>query len=170
MKTSFQRIAARLAIIVICVVALCAIDLIVKHLVVSELMNPPRIIRVTPFFNLTLAYNPGVSFGLLADTMGSAPRLFALLQGMIVLGLIVWAVMTKKIAERVSIAVVAGGASGNVVDRFLNLSVTDYLDFHAYGWSWPAFNLADVFIVCGAFALVAISFRQDRQANPSART
>ncbi|MFJ1311852.1 signal peptidase II [Agrobacterium sp. P15N1-A] len=170
MKMSRGRIVARLAIVVIWVVALCVIDLTVKHLVVSELMNPPRIIPVTPFFNLTLAYNSGVSFGLLADTMGSAPRLFALLQGVIVLGLVMWAVMTKKIAERVSITVVAGGASGNVVDRFLNLSVTDYLDFHAFGWSWPAFNLADVFIVCGAFILVAISFRRDRHTNSPAST
>lgn len=169
MTTSVSKFAARLALVLLWVSALCVIDLTVKHLVVTELMDPPRVLPITPFFNLMLAYNPGVSFGLFSDTIGSAPRLFALLQGIIVLALVVWTVMTRDIAERVSITAVAGGASGNVVDRFWNLSVTDYLEFHAFGWSWPAFNLADVFIVCGAFAIVAISFRKDSGTNSRAK-
>lgn len=167
MKLSFKKIATRLLLVALWVAALCITDLAVKHLVVTKLMDPPRVIPVTSFFNLMLAYNPGVSFGLFADTMGSAPRLFAALQGVIVIGLLAWAVLARATAERISITAVAGGASGNVVDRFWNLSVTDYLDFHAFGWSWPAFNLADVFIVCGAFTLVAISFRQGKHTNPS---
>ena len=170
MKASLNEITARAALVLLWVAALCLIDLTTKYLVVTELMDPPRVIPVTPFFNLVLAYNPGVSFGLFSDTMGSAPRLFALLQGVIVIALVIWAVMAKTVAERVSITAVAGGASGNVIDRFWNLSVTDYLDFHAFGWSWPAFNLADVFIVCGAFLLVAISLRPDRHAISLAKT
>lgn len=169
MKTPLNKIAGRLALVLFWVAALCVIDLTVKHLVVTELMDPPRIIPVTPFFNLMLTYNTGISFGLFSDTMGSAPRMFALLQGIIVIGLIIWSVMARHNAERVSITAVAGGASGNVVDRFWNLSVTDYLDFHAFGWSWPAFNLADVFIVCGAFAIVVISFRKDSGTNSGAK-
>ncbi|MCR5942690.1 signal peptidase II [Ochrobactrum sp. XJ1] len=165
MTTSVNKLAAKLALVLLWVSALCIIDLTVKHLVVTELMDPPRVIPITPFFNLILAYNPGVSFGLFSDTMGSAPQLFALLQGIIVIALVIWAVMTRNVAERVSITAVAGGASGNVADRFWNLAVTDYLDFHAFGWSWPAFNLADVFIVCGAAAIVAISFSQDKGTN-----
>lgn len=167
MKMSLNKILKRLVLILFWVVALCALDLTVKNLVVTHLMTPPRVIPVTPFFNLTLAYNPGISFGLFSDTMASAPQLFAMIQGVIVIGLVIWAAMAKTVVEGLSIAAIAGGASGNIVDRFLNLHVTDYLDFHAFGWSWPAFNLADVVIVCGTFLLVAISMRQDRSQQPS---
>lgn len=142
------------------IAALCLLDLAVKYLVVNHLMDPPRVIPITSFFNLTLAYNPGVSFSLFSDAMASAPRLFALLQGCLVLGLVVWAWKAKDAMESLAITTIAGGASGNVVDRFLNLSVTDYLDFHLYGWSWPTFNLADIMIVCGALFMIAVSFRQ----------
>lgn len=169
MKTNSTVIVARLALVLLWVAALGALDLTIKYLVITELMSPPRVIPVTPFFNLMLAYNPGVSFGLFSDTMGSAPRMFAALQGVIVVGFVIWAVRAKTIAERVSVTVMAGGASGNVVDRFWNLNVTDYLDFHAFGWSWPAFNLADVFIVCGTLLLVATSILQDGRATSPAK-
>ncbi|CAN7740145.1 signal peptidase II [Neorhizobium sp. LjRoot104] len=142
------------------IATLCLLDLAVKYLVVNHLMDPPRVIPITAFFNLTLAYNPGVSFSLFSDAMASAPRLFALLQGGLVLGLVVWAWKAKYALESLAITTIAGGASGNVVDRLLNLSVTDYLDFHLYGWSWPTFNLADIMIVCGALFMIAVSFRQ----------
>jgi len=156
------------AFILLWVVALCLLDLTVKYLVVNHLMNPPRIIPITAFFNLTLAYNPGVSFSLFSDVMASAPRLFALAQGGLVLGLAVWAWKTKDTMESLAITTIAGGASGNVVDRFFNMSVTDYLDFHLYGWSWPTFNLADVIIVCGALLMIAVSFRQNRSRQSTA--
>ena len=160
MANSSMRVLKKPVLIVLWVTALCLFDLMVKHLVVTQLMNPPRIIPITEFFNLTLAYNPGVSFSLFSDAMASAPRLFALLQGGLVLGIIAWACKAKDAMESLAITTVAGGASGNVLDRFLNLSVTDYLDFHLYGRSWPTFNLADVFIVCGALLVIATTIRQ----------
>lgn len=66
-----------------------------------------------------------------------------------------------------AITAMAGGASGNVVDRLMNLRVTDYLDFHASGWSWPAFNIADVFIVCGAIVFVSASVVQTKNEHAS---
>lgn len=151
-------------LVLLWVVVLCAVDLTVKYLVATYLMNPPRILAVAPFFNLILVFNPGISFGLFSETMALSPRLFAALQGLIVLALVLWAIVSKTVAERVAIATVAGGASGNVVDRFWNSSVTDYLDFHAFGWSWPAFNLADVLIVSGTLMLVVVSMRKENNA------
>lgn len=152
-----NRLLKRLPLVLLWVAAFCILDLAVKFMIVNHLLEPPRSITVTSFFNLTLAYNPGVSFGLFSETMGSAPRLFAALQGVIVVGLVIWATRTTNVLEGLAIVGIAGGASGNVVDRFLNNSVTDYLDFHAFGWSWPTFNLADVMIVCGSILVVATS-------------
>lgn len=129
--------------------------------------NPDWNNRVDLFFNLKLTYNTGVSFGLFSDTIVSAPRLFATLQGGIVVGLVIWAVFANSVLEGMAITAMAGGASGNVVDRLMNLRVTDYLDFHASGWSWPAFNIADVFIVCGAIVLVAASVVQTKNEHAS---
>lgn len=155
----------RLTIIVIGVIAICGIDLSVKTVMAELLAGPTGTIELTPYFNLTLTYNTGVSFGLFSDTIASAPRLFATVQGGIVVGLVIWAVFANRALEGMAITAMAGGASGNVVDRLMNLRVTDYLDFHAWGWSWPAFNVADVFIVCGAIVLVAASVVQSKNEH-----
>ncbi len=157
----------RLILVVLGVVVICGIDLSVKSVMAELLEAPTGTIELTPFFNLTLTYNTGVSFGLFSDTIVSAPRLFATLQGGIVVGLVIWAVFANSVLEGTAITAMAGGASGNVVDRLMNLRVTDYLDFHASGWSWPAFNIADVFIVCGAIALVAASVVQTKKEHAS---
>ncbi|WP_286084351.1 signal peptidase II [Agrobacterium sp. FDAARGOS_525] len=157
----------RLIFIVLGVIAICVIDLSVKSVMAELLAAPTGTIELAPFFNLTLTYNTGVSFGLFSDTIASAPRLFATLQGGIVVGLVVWAIFANSVLEGMAISAMAGGASANVVDRFMHLRVTDYLDFHAYGWSWPAFNIADVFIVCGAIVLVAASVVQTKNKHAS---
>jgi signal peptidase II len=147
------------------VIAICGIDLSVKAVMAELLAGPTGTIELTPYFNLTLTYNTGVSFGLFSDTIASAPRMFATVQGGIVVGLVIWAVLANRALEGMAITAMAGGASGNVVDRLMNLRVTDYLDFHAWGWSWPAFNVADVFIVCGAIVLVAASVVQSKNEH-----
>lgn len=164
---SWNKGLLRLTFIVLGVVAICVIDLSVKSVMAELLAAPTGTIELAPFFSLTLTYNTGVSFGLLSDTIASAPRLFATLQGGIVVGLVIWAVFANRVLEGTAITAMAGGASGNVVDRLMNLRVTDYLDFHASGWSWPAFNIADVFIVCGAIALVAASVVQTKKEHAS---
>jgi signal peptidase II len=155
----------RLTLIVMGVIAICGIDLSVKAVMAELLAGPTGTIELTPYFNLTLTYNTGVSFGLFSDTIASAPRMFATVQGGIVVGLVIWAVLANRALEGMAITAMAGGASGNVVDRLMNLRVTDYLDFHAWGWSWPAFNVADVFIVCGAIVLVAASVVQSKNEH-----
>lgn len=157
----------RLTVIVLGVTAICGIDLSVKFVMAELLATPTGTIELTSFFNLKLTYNTGVSFGLFSDTIVSAPRLFATLQGGIVVGIVIWVVFANSVLEGMAITAMAGGASGNVVDRLMNLRVTDYLDFHASGWSWPAFNIADVFIVCGAIVLVAASVVQTKNEHAS---
>ena len=66
--------------------------------------------------------------------------------------------------ERLAYAFILGGALGNGVDRALRGYVVDFLDFHDRGWHWPAFNVADIAIVCGAGLLIFSAFRRPPQA------
>ena len=148
--------------------AIFLVDIALKHFMVTVVMDPPRIIPVTPFFNLVLVYNPGVSFGMFAEWISAAPQLFAVLKACIVAGLLSWAAFSRRMAERLALCMVAGGAMGNLVDRYADGHVTDYLDFYAGQWHWPSFNLADVAIVAGAgFMIVVASFQRDTATSQS---
>lgn len=135
-----------------------AVDQLVKLFMLHVVMNPLQVIEVTPFFNLVLVFNYGVSFGMFAEYVSQAPQLFAGLKLMIVVGIMIWAARAPDYRERLALGAIAGGALGNIVDRFFNGAVTDYLDFHLAGYHWPSFNLADVFIVVGALSIIVFSF------------
>ena len=109
-------------------------------------------IEVTPFFSIVLVFNRGISFGLLGD-LGVGPRALSFLALAIVVWLVVLLIRTSSKVSAASLGLVIGGALGNVVDRLRTGMVTDYLDFHFAGWHWPAFNIADIGVVCGVAAL-----------------
>jgi len=135
--------------------AALAVDFVSKWLILNVIMVPPRTIEIAPFFNLTLGFNPGVSFGMFGDFFVKQPLLLAGLTGVIAAGLFVLAVRAAKRIETCAFGLIAGGAVGNVVDRVRRGAVTDFLDFHIDGWHWPAFNMADVMIVVGVGLLIA---------------
>jgi signal peptidase II len=112
-------------------------------------------IGVTPFFNLVLTFNRGVSFGLFnaAGSTGSA-LVLSLVAAAIVLGLVWWLSRATSLLLAVSIGLIVGGAIGNVVDRIRLGEVVDFLDFHIGSWHWPAFNLADTAICLGVAGLL----------------
>lgn len=135
-------------------IATIAADQGTKWIVVKVLMDPPRIVKVAPFFNLTLGFNTGVSFGLLGDLMAESQWLLVSLQTALVLALIVWALRVGRNVNRAALSMIAGGAMGNIFDRWRQGAVTDFLDFHLAGLHWPTFNFADVFIVLGVVLLL----------------
>jgi signal peptidase II len=108
-------------------------------------------VSVFPGFDLTLLRNDGVTFGLLRG----APW-----WGLVALALVICVVLgslllrAQRSAEAIAYGAVIGGALGNVLDRIRFGGVTDFIDLYAGAWRWPAFNLADVAIVCGAAVLV----------------
>lgn len=157
-----NRVGIRLLTMASIVASALAIDQIVKFVMVEFVMQPPRIIEVTSFFDLVLVFNSGISFGMFSGQIGLYPVVFALVKTAIATALIVWGCMTNSRRERLALAVMAGGAAGNIVDRFRDGAVTDYLSLHAGAWAWPSFNLADVFVVTGAIALVACSMVKPR--------
>jgi signal peptidase II len=139
--------------------ALIALDQLVKWVVLGYFSGRGPVEPVTGFFNLVLACNKGAAFSFLASAAGWQTPLFtgfALVASVVVSVLIV-----KNPGKRLfcgALALVLGGAIGNAIDRLRIGCVVDFLDFHAGGWHWPAFNVADSAITIGAVLLILESF------------
>ena len=135
--------------------------------VMLGVMQPPRLIPVTPFFNLTLGFNEGASFGMLGGLMQG--RLWAMitLTGLIIALIGVWALRAKSGSERVGLSLIFGGALGNIIDRIRQGAVTDFLDFYWKDWHWPTFNMADVAIFIGAMLILSTALHRKRKTETS---
>jgi signal peptidase II len=110
---------------------------------------------VTSFFNVVRVHNPGAAFSFLADQGGWQRWLFSGF-AVVAAAFILW-MLSRHHAQRLfslALALILGGAVGNLVDRTVHGYVVDFLDFHLGGWHWPAFNVADAAIVCGAALLI----------------
>lgn len=157
------------------------LDQITKWFVVEELMRPEgvaetpfyvaRTLEITPFLRLVMAWNRGVSFGIFNNT-GSPHNawMLTILSLAICGGLVVWMVRSKDTLLRLALGMIVGGALGNMLDRLRFGAVADFIDVHAAGYHFPAFNIADSGITVGAMLLVVDAlFRQPRakaQSSP----
>lgn len=126
-------------------------------------------IEVSPFFNLVLVHNYGVSFGLF--TGASHWWALASIGIAMTIGLSIWMWRSQSRLQALALGLLIGGALGNVSDRFRHGAVIDFLDFHVAGNHWPAFNFADVAIFCGAGLLVFLCLQSEidppsRSGNP----
>lgn len=130
------------------------LDQLTKWLILTQVMQPSRQIEILPFFNLVLTYNRGISFGLFGGGSPWQPFLLTGLALVIVAGLLFWLRRQETLLPALAIGLVVGGALGNVVDRLRIGAVVDFLDFHAAGWHWPAFNVADSGITIGVVILL----------------
>ncbi len=111
--------------------------------------------EVTEFFNLVLVFNKGAAFSLFAQAPGwQTPLLtvFALAAAAVVSVFILRNPRKKLFC--LGLALILGGALGNLIDRLRFGHVVDFVDLHAFGWHWPAFNVADSAITLGAVLLV----------------
>lgn len=142
------RVALPLAAIIV------LLDQASKWLILTQVMEPPRIIEITGFFNLVLTYNTGISFGLFGGNAAWQPWILAALSLAIVAGLLWWLRSQDRTLPTAAIGLIVGGAIGNVIDRTHLPGVADFLDFHAAGWHWPAFNVADSAITIGVALLI----------------
>ncbi|MGY9061378.1 MAG: signal peptidase II [Rhodospirillales bacterium] len=135
-----------------------ALDQLSKWVIVAHVMNPPVQIEVTSFFNLVLAHNRGVSFGMFAAGSELGKWILVGLALMISGFLVRWLFQSSSPFSIIALGLILGGAVGNVIDRVLIGAVVDFLDFHAFGTHWPAFNVADTTIFLGAAGLIFESF------------
>jgi len=130
------------------------LDQLSKWWIVTKVMNPPTVIEVTPFFNLVLGLNTGVSFGMFGGGADFGRWALSGLAIAIAGALAVWLWRVQKPLLAVALGMIIGGAIGNVIDRVRVGAVIDFLDFHAFNYHWPAFNVADTGITLGAAALI----------------
>jgi len=131
--------------------AVAALDQLVKFWVLGFFAVHPgeNGVDVLPFFNLVLAWNRGVSFGLFNSATARGTLLFAALAAIIVAALLLWLKRAGRGWLALAIGLVIGGALGNIIDRIFRGAVVDFLDFHWGDWHWFAFNLADTAITLG---------------------
>jgi signal peptidase II len=121
---------------------------------------------VTSFFNLVLTYNKGAAFSFLASASGWQANFLTVIGiGASVFILYLLAKHGHQRLFAMSLTLILGGAVGNVIDRIAYGHVIDFLDFHAGGWHWPAFNVADSAIVGGAVLLILDEFLRVRRAK-----
>lgn len=119
---------------------------------------PFHSIEILPFFNLVMVWNKGISFGMLNNGTEIAQYVLSGAALVISLGFLAWFSRTTSKLQALTIMMVVAGAIGNVIDRVRFGAVVDFLDFHALGYHFPAFNVADSCICVGVFLLIIQSF------------
>lgn len=115
---------------------------------------PGDVIRVTPFLNLVMVWNRGVSFGLFQMDDATGRFLLLAFSGTVVVLLAFWLARAKNAALALGIGLVIGGAVGNMIDRIFLGAVADFFHLHAFGYDWYVFNVADAAIVFGVGVLM----------------
>lgn len=142
-----------------CAALAFAVDQATKAAALAAVPALSRGVEVLPFFDLVLVRNRGVTFGLLATDHPAGRWLLILLTGALTAGLLVWLMRAHSRLQTAALGLIIGGALGNLMDRLRHGAVTDFLDFHARGFHWPAFNLADGGIVVGVLLLLMVESR-----------
>ena len=151
--------------IVVLIAATILADQLSKAAALSKLaLGQP--VAVMPGFSLTLGFNEGSSFGMLSGVMAGKPLLMAALTGALALIFAVMAFRARRPLERAGLALVVGGALGNIIDRLRQGAVTDFLDLYWRDWHWPTFNGADIAITLGALCILAASLPSHRRKEP----
>ena len=137
------------------IVAVVVVDQITKFAIARQFAYGERKEVVHGFFDLTLLYNKGAAFSFLSTGSGWQRWFFTGIG--IAAALFIVFLLARHASQRLfsaALALIAGGALGNVIDRLLHGHVVDFLLFHYEGWSFPAFNVADSAITVGAVLLV----------------
>ena len=138
-------------------------DQLSKHAVENWTAAGTSRTLIPGLLNFVHSTNPGVAFGLLADSNAAWRTPLLIVFDLGVIGLILWLLATHRaggLLGQFGMTLIIGGAAGNVLDRILRRSVTDFIDFHVGDYHWYTFNLADSAIVIGA-GLVILELLRD---------
>ena len=123
---------------------------------------------VPDFADLVHSVNAGIAFGLFSETASKWISFLLILSSAAVILLLVWLLFAGRAGRAESqagIALIAGGAAGNLLDRLLHSGVTDFLELRAGSFRWPAFNLADSAITIGAALIIFELLSGERHAS-----
>lgn len=133
----------------------------VTKVAITKMLTYGQSIRVTSFFNLVLAYNKGAAFSFLASESGWQRWVFTAIS--IAATFFLLFLLKRHAGQRLfclSLALIMGGAVGNLIDRVMYGHVIDFLDFYVRNWHWPAFNVADSAITIGAGLFILDELRR----------
>ncbi len=140
------------------------LDQLSKNWVVISYGETSRFIsEVFSFFNLVLVWNRGVSFGMFSNHPEWMPIILTLVALAITAVMLSWLWKAENKLSAISLGLVIGGALGNVIDRIRFGAVIDFLDFHFFGFHWPAFNIADAAIFIGVALLLFETIMEPKQ-------
>jgi signal peptidase II len=145
-----RKLAPWLALATLIVLVDQATKLAIEHVFDYGDVRP-----VTGFFNLVLTYNKGAAFSFLAGASGWQKHFLSAIA--VIASLSIIYLLARHGTQRLfslALALILGGALGNLIDRLAHGHVIDFLDLHWRGWHWPAFNVADSAIVGGAALLI----------------
>ena len=148
-------------------IILTFIDQFIKLFVVSFMSYSDSIMIIKHFFSITLVHNTGAAFSIL-----STNTFFLILVGIIALFLIyLFFIKDKEISKKNSIlyGMLIGGILGNLIDRIFRGYVVDFLDFKIFGYDYPVFNFADIFITISIIFIIIDIIRSDRNEVSSKR-
>lgn len=163
MTASRRRIAALVVAAVV-----FAIDQWVKHVMLGPLaLREVGQIQLLPFFNLTWTENYGVSLGMLTAQSDTMRWILVSVTSLISVVVLVWMMREKALPELLGLALVLGGALGNIRDRVSYGFVVDYADLHFGGWRpFLIFNIADAAITIGVVIILARSLFSREKPKP----
>ncbi len=135
----------------------------ITKITITQILSHGQSIPVTSFFNIVLVYNEGAAFSFLSSQGGWQRYLFT---GIAIAAVILITYLIKKHAgQRLfcwGLALILGGAVGNLIDRVIYGHVIDFLDFYVKTWHWPAFNVADMAICVGAGLYILDELRRGK--------
>ena len=156
-KKNIIKYSIILAIVTFCVL----LDQITKIIAENKLVKYQSVEVIEGFFDLTLCYNTGGAWSILSN---STWILIAI--SLIALGFIVYTLI-KSVNKfyLISASIFTGGLIGNLIDRIFNVGVVDFFDFVIFGYDFPVFNVADIFIVCSAILIGVSMVLEDKKEN-----
>lgn len=133
------------------------LDMVSKYIVSRLLIVNESVMVIKNFFNITYVRNPGAAFSIFSTNS----FLVMIISFIIIIGIILYISKNKPSnkMERVAYSLILGGAIGNFIDRVIYGYVRDFIEIDIFGWDYPIFNLADVFVVVGVILLVIATWR-----------
>ena len=130
---------------------LVSLDLLSKYLVFYYI-DLYKFIKITPFLDITHIHNFGISFGLFAETI---PSSFLIIIALLVVFFVIYLLLNAQdYIEYWGLFIIICGAIANIIDRFVNGYVIDFIYFHIKQYYWPAFNFADIYISVGIIMIL----------------
>ena len=152
------------------ILILIFLDQVTKWWIVNYIMQPVKLIPITPFFNIVLTWNSGISFGIFSNQGDFSVIILSTLAILIVFFLAAWLMKAENKKLIIGLICIIGGAIGNIIDRVYHGAVIDFLDFHIKSYHWPAFNVADSCIFIGATLIILDSLFPDKKEETSIKS